>query len=134
MEKKSPITPIILGNILTALGLLCYGLTFNKLIICLITVVFSIGELLMFSSTDALTDLLAKDNMKGAYFGAMGFNKLGNVIAPWMGGLLISKLGVENPIKIFIPIALITITGAFALVLAKNIFAKENVSLEAKKI
>lgn len=134
MEKKSPITPIILGNILTALGLLCYGLTFNKFIICLITVVFSIGELLMFSSTDALTDLLAKDNMKGAYFGAMGFNKLGNVIAPWMGGLLISKLGVENPIKIFLPIALITITGAFALVLAKNIFEKENVSLEAKKI
>lgn len=132
MENKSPITPIILGNILTALGLLCYGLTFNKLIICLITVVFSIGELLMFSSTDVLTDLLAKDNMKGAYFGAMGFNKLGNVIAPWMGGLLISKLGVDNPEKIFIPIAIITITGALVLVWAKNIFEKEAIGVELK--
>lgn len=135
MEKRSPITPIILGNILTAFGLLCYGLTFDKIMLCVITVIFSIGELLMFSSTDALTDLLAKPNMKGTYFGAMGFNKLGNVIAPWMGGLLISNFGVEKPIYIFLPISIVTILGTVALWAAKNSFEKiENKLVEIKEV
>lgn len=135
MEKRSPITPIILGNILTAFGLLCYGLTYDKIMLCLITVVFSIGELLMFSSTDALTDLLAKPDMKGTYFGAMGFNKLGNVIAPWMGGLLISNFGIERPIYIFLPIALVTISGMIALLAAKNIFEKKDLRfVEIKEV
>lgn len=134
MEKRSPITPIILGNILTAFGLLCYGLTTDKIMLCVITVIFSIGELFMFSSTDALTDLLAKPGMKGTYFGAMGFNKLGNVIAPWMGGLLISSFGVEKPIYIFLPISIITILGAVSLFAAKNIFEKtENKLVEIKE-
>lgn len=133
MEKRSPITPIILGNILTAFGLLCYGLTYNKTLICIITIVFSVGELFMFSSTDVLTDLLAKPNMKGTYFGAMGLNKFGNVIAPWMGGLLLSKYSQSSPLYIFIPIALITLVGCIFLLTAKNIH-KRDFSLKIKEV
>lgn len=135
MEKYSPITPIIFGNILTAFGLLCYGLTTDKIMLCVITVIFSIGELLMFSSTDALTDLLAKPGMKGTYFGAMGFNKLGNVIAPWMGGVLISSFGVAKPVHIFLPISIVTILGAVSLIAAKNIYEKnQNIFAEIKEV
>ena len=41
---------------------------------------------------DMLVDEIAKPGFKGTYFGAAGFNRLGNVIGPWLGGILLSFL------------------------------------------
>ncbi|WP_312753108.1 hypothetical protein [Rummeliibacillus suwonensis] len=48
---------------------------------------------------DILTDELANPKMKSTYFGAMGLSRLGNVIAPSLGGLLLSFYGIENSLS-----------------------------------
>ena len=49
------------------------------------TIIFTIGEVLMFSMTDVFIDDIAVAHLKGTYFGAMGFSGIGAVIGPWFG-------------------------------------------------
>lgn len=59
-------------------------------------VLFTIGEVLLFTMMDMLIDRIAKPEWKGTYFGTIGFNNLGNVIAPILGGLLLDQFGAAN--------------------------------------
>lgn len=47
-----------------------------------IIITFTIGEVLLFSMMDLFADQIAKPELKGTYFGAIGFSQLGNVIGP----------------------------------------------------
>lgn len=87
-SKFPPIVPLILGNICVALSLLLVGLAGGVALLMISVVLFTIGEVLLFTMMDMLIDRIAKPEMKGTYFGTIGFNNLGSVMAPIFGGVV----------------------------------------------
>ena len=72
---------------------------------------FTVGEVLMFTLMDVLVDRIAKPELKGTYFGMIGFNNLGNVSAPILGGFLLDSFGANEPMLVFAPIAISAVCG-----------------------
>ncbi|MNW07911.1 hypothetical protein D3C71_2046050 [compost metagenome] len=67
---------------------------------------------------DMLIDRIAQPEWKGTYFGTIGFNNLGNVMAPILGGLLLDQFGATNGPAVFVPLALTTALGLPFLIIA----------------
>ncbi|WP_418041579.1 MDR family MFS transporter [Paenibacillus xylanilyticus] len=99
----SPIASLILGNILIAGSLLLFGWA-DGLVLLFISVI-------LFTMMDLFIDRIAKPENKGIYFGTIGFNHLGSVIAPVFGGLLLGHFGAANGSFVFVPLALATALG-----------------------
>lgn len=125
-SRFPPIVPLILGNICVALSLLLFGIADGVALLMFSVVLFTIGEVLLFTMMDMLIDAIAKPEWKGTYFGTMGFNNLGNVMAPILGGLLLDQFGAVNGPAVFIPLALTTALGLPFLITAhKRLLARQ---------
>ncbi|MEK4880218.1 MULTISPECIES: MDR family MFS transporter [Paenibacillus] len=132
-SKFPPIVPLILGNICVALSLLLVGLAGGVALLMISVVLFTIGEVLLFTMMDMLIDRIAKPEMKGTYFGTIGFNNLGSVMAPIFGGVLLDHYGAQNGLTIFVPLALTTAFGLpFLLVAHKRLVAREKLTLSVE--
>lgn len=118
--RFSPIVPLIAGNLCVACSLLMFGLFPYLWTMMLGVVVFTIGEVLMFTMTDVLVDRIASPELRGTYFGMFGFNNLGNVLAPLLGGFLLNGFGANHAVPIFAVIALTTAFGLPFLLLARK--------------
>lgn len=132
-SKLSPIVPLILGNICVALSLLFVGLASGVALLLISVILFTIGEVLLFTMMDMLIDRIAKPELKGTYFGTIGFNNLGSVMAPILGGVLLDQFGAQDGLTIFVPLALTTALGLPFLILAhKRFTAKEKLTLNTE--
>lgn len=117
-SKYPPVVPLILGNICVALSMLLFGVAGGVALLMFSVVLFTIGEVLLFTMMDMLIDRIAQPEWKGTYFGTIGFNNLGNVMAPILGGLLLDQFGAGNGPAVFIPLALTTALGLPFLITA----------------
>ncbi|KOY15183.1 MDR family MFS transporter [Paenibacillus xylanivorans] len=117
-SKFPPVVPLILGNLLVATSLFLFGIAEGVMVLMISVILFTIGEVLMFTMMDMLIDRIAKPEWKGTYFGTIGFNNLGSVMAPIMGGLLLTQFGTGNGLFIFVPLALTTALGLPFLIIA----------------
>lgn len=111
-SRFSPVVPLIIGNMCVASSLFLFGAFPYLWTMFLAVILFTVGEVLMFTMTDLLIDRIAKPGLRGTYFGMFGFNNLGNVMAPLLGGFLLDGLGVSHSVLIF---AIIAVTTAFGL-------------------
>ncbi|MDQ0217835.1 MFS transporter [Peribacillus cavernae] len=112
LSKRFPsVLSIATGNLVVSLALL--GFAFAKTVpaLILIMLLFTIGEVLMFSMTDVFIDELADPAMKGTYFGAMGFSGFGGVAGPWLGGVLLGHFGTGQPFYLFGMLSVAAIFG-----------------------
>lgn len=100
-KRYSPLTSIMLGSFLTSLGLIGFGIAREMPSWIIVVIIFTAGEVLMFSMTDLFMDNIAKPGLRGTYFGAMGFTQIGNVIGPALGGFLLDSYGYDHPILVF---------------------------------
>ena len=133
-SKFPPIVPLILGNICVALSLLLFGMPGGVALLMFSVVLFTIGEVLLFTMMDMLIDRIARPEWKGTYFGTIGFNNLGNVMAPILGGLLLDQFGAANGPAVFIPIALSTALGLPFLITAhKRLKIREHAAAEGQR-
>lgn len=132
-SRFSPIVPLILGNICVALSLLLFGISGGLPLLLFSVVLFTIGEVLLFTMMDMLIDRIAKPEWKGTYFGTIGFNNLGNVLAPVLGGVLLDQFGAQNGPAVFVPLALTTALGLPFLIAAhKRLKIRESGAAELK--
>lgn len=92
-EKKTPLTAIVVGNVMYALGDIGFAFAGTWLIFVIAMVLFTFGEILTFTSGDVLIDRMAPEAMRGSYYGAKSFSNLGQFIGPWLGGLLLAAYG-----------------------------------------
>jgi MFS family permease len=118
-KKYSPILSIILGNVICSTGLIGFGLADTIPIWIVMVIIFTFGEVLMFSMTDMFMDTIAKPNLRGTYFGAMGFTQIGNVVGPALGGFLLDYFGYNNPLMVFGSLFLLSIIGVPILINVK---------------
>ncbi|MFD1175169.1 MDR family MFS transporter [Paenibacillus puldeungensis] len=119
-SRFSPIVLLIAGNLFVACSLLLFGMFHTIWAFMVGVVVFTIGEVLMFTMTDVLIDRIAKPELRGTYFGVFGFNNLGNVIAPLLGGFLLDAFGASSALLIFTILALTTACGTPFLLIANR--------------
>ncbi len=117
-SKLPPVVPLIAGNFCVAGSLLIFGAANQIGMLMLGVVVFTIGEVLMFTMMDVLIDRVAKPEWRGTYFGTIGFNNIGNVLAPILGGFLLDGAGAGNGLMIFVPLAITTAFGIPLLLIA----------------
>ncbi|CAI6041869.1 Na(+), Li(+), K(+)/H(+) antiporter [Paenibacillus sp. JJ-100] len=130
-RNAPPLVPLILGNLLVAASLLLFGIAEGIVLMMVSVILFTVGEVLLFTMMDMLIDRIAKPEWKGTYFGTIGFNNLGNVLAPVMGGLLLSQFGPANGPLVFIPIALTTALGIpFLFIAHQRLVVREKKQVE----
>lgn len=128
-----PAVSLIVGNAFVASSLLVFGLFESRWTMMLGVIIFTIGEVLMFTLMDLLVDRIAKPELRGTYFGMIGFNNMGNVLAPVIGGWLLTSLSAEQPLMIFLPLALLTACGIPFLLLAHWKMRDRNIDQPADK-
>jgi MFS family permease len=64
-------------------------------------VVFTTGEILCYVIGDVLIGEIAPAHLRGAYYGAGGFMIIGQSAGTWIGGMLLSALGMGQGPVIF---------------------------------
>jgi MFS family permease len=89
-EKFKTMQVMIIGSVLMAAGLLSFSFVNGWVTAILSIVLLTMGEILIFPSNSMLIDQLAPDHLRGTYFGAGQFRKIGNFIGPIFGGYLLS--------------------------------------------
>lgn len=94
-KKYTPLVSIMTGTLFVSGGLFGFGIVESTLGAAMCTIIFTIGEVLMFSMTDVFIDDIAVSHLKGTYFGAMGFSGIGAVIGPWFGEYFSITTGIK---------------------------------------
>lgn len=118
-KKYSPIVSIMVGNMLCALGVFAFSLAESIPSWGAVIILFTIGEILMFAMTDAFIDSIAKSDLRGTYFGAMGFTQIGSIVGPSLGGLLLDHFGYGDALSVFGLLAGLSLLGVPVLYAVK---------------
>ncbi|MDQ0194272.1 MDR family MFS transporter [Paenibacillus wynnii] len=130
-SKFPPLIPLILGNFCVAVSLLLFGFAGSIALLMFSVVLFTVGEVLLFTMMDMLIDRIAKPEWKGTYYGTIGFNNFGNVMAPIVGGLLLDQFGAHNGPAVFLPLALSAALGLPFLITAhRRLTLREKITLK----
>ncbi|GKQ34044.1 MFS transporter [Streptomyces sp. A012304] len=93
MDRRNPVTSIVVGGLLTVLGMAGFAFAENVWHFVAAMVVFSLGEILIYPAEFAIIDRIAPEDRRGSYFGAQTFAQLGVFIGPYTGGLLLAAYG-----------------------------------------
>ncbi|MCY7617218.1 MFS transporter [Bacillus pumilus] len=133
-KRYSTILSLTTGNILLAGSLFAIAFSQSLGMLAFIIVVFTIGEVLLFAMMDLFVDNVAKPEVKGSYFGAMGFSQLGSVIGPFVGGLCIDYFGAAHPFSIFSVLSMVTIAGVPFLLIGYYRLKKRSAAAVAVKV
>ncbi|PEM47283.1 MDR family MFS transporter [Bacillus wiedmannii] len=136
-KKYTPLVSIMVGTLFVSGGLFGFGIVESTLGAAVCTIIFTIGEVLMFSMTDVFIDDIAVSHLKGTYFGAMGFSGIGAVIGPWLGGVLLDYYGYQKGFIVFSALAIISTVAFPVLLVTKGLLKKRydkncNLELHAK--
>lgn len=136
-KNYTPLTSIMVGTLFVSGGLFGFGIVESMLGAAVCTIIFTIGEVLMFSMTDVFIDDIAVAHLKGTYFGAMGFSGIGAVIGPWFGGVLLDYYGYQNGFVVFSALAIFSTVAFPVLLVTKGLSKKRydrnsNIGMHAK--
>ncbi|WP_372632582.1 MDR family MFS transporter [Cohnella sp.] len=107
-DKLKPLTVLAVGIVFYALGNVGFGLSGSWATFILSMIVFTFGEMLTFPAGNMLTDRIAPDGMRGAYYGAQSFSSLGHFLGPWVGGMLLSGY---NGTVLFLTMAVVSVSA-----------------------
>ncbi|OCA90657.1 transporter [Bacillus sp. FJAT-27225] len=132
-KKFPPILSIMAGNLLSGFSVFLFAFSESVPAWGAVIFLFTIGEVLMFSMTDAFLDSIAKPELRGTYFGAMGFTQIGNIAGPSLGGFLLGYFGFGEPLPIFGLLAGISLLGVPVLFSVKLLMRKPLISREPPK-
>ncbi|WP_323703840.1 MFS transporter [Mammaliicoccus sp. Dog046] len=109
-------TSIIVGGVLMPIGLFFMGVMDHLLYQGMAMVLFTLGEMLVFTMVDIQIDELSEENYKGSYYSLAGLQKLGGLLAPLLGGLLLDHL--HNSIELFGILSLISFVSIIFFVMS----------------
>ena len=90
-EKFRLMQVMVVGTVFMAAGLVAFSFVNGWTTAILAIVLLTIGEILIFPSNSMMIDQLAPEHLRGTYFGAAQFRKIGNFLGPLIGGYLLSQ-------------------------------------------
>jgi len=92
-EKFRTMQVMMAGAVFLSAGMLAFGFVTGWYTGILAIVFITIGEILIFPSSSYLVDQLATDELRGTYFGAAQFRRIGHFLGPIAGGYLLNEAG-----------------------------------------
>ncbi|MGA9225987.1 MAG: MFS transporter [Mesobacillus sp.] len=92
-ERFKTMQVMMAGAVFLSVGMMTFGFVSGWYTAILAILFVTIGEILIFPSSSYLVDQLATDELRGTYFGAAQFRKLGHFIGPIAGGFLLKEAG-----------------------------------------
>lgn len=104
-------TAIISGSTLMPIGLFFMGALGNFVFQALAMILFTLGEMLVFTMIDIRIDEISEKDYKGSYYSLVGLQKIGALLAPLIGGALLDK--ISNSIELF---SILSITSLISVV------------------
>jgi MFS family permease len=128
-EKFKPMQVMIGGAAFMASGLLLCSFINGWITAIFSIVLLTLGEILIFPSNSMLIDQLAPDHLRGTYFGAGQFRKVGNFLGPIIGGFLLSHYHGQI---MFWTISLVVLGSILFFTIGNRSFVKLNVSSTEK--
>ncbi|WP_421385111.1 MDR family MFS transporter [Bacillus salacetis] len=129
-EKFRPMQTMVFGALIMMLGLMGFGFS-NGWVLSIVSVaLLTLGEILIFPANSVLIDRLAPENLRGIYFGAGQFRKVGNFAGPVLGGFLFSEVG--GSVMLWV-VSLIALSSILFFSLGNRSFAKTELP-EAKSV
>ncbi|MBV7504643.1 MFS transporter [Bacillus sp. sid0103] len=117
-EKFRLMQVMVIGAVFMAAGLVSFSFVNGWVTAIVAIVLLTIGEILIFPSNSMMIDQLAPEHLRGTYFGAAQFRKIGNFLGPVIGGYLLSQFQGQ----IMFWILAITTLGSVIFFLAGNKF------------
>jgi len=99
-EKFSLMQVMVVGSIFISAGLIGFSFAIGWITAIIAMLLLTLGEILIFPSNNMMIDQLAPEHLRGTYFGAAQFRKIGNFLGPILGGFLLSHL--SGPIMFWI--------------------------------
>ncbi|TDK63151.1 MFS transporter [Bacillus salipaludis] len=124
-EKFKPMQAMLAGSIFMAAGLFGFSFVSGWVTAAFSIILLTLGEILIFPSSSILIDHLAPENLRGAYFGAGQFRKIGNFLGPVLGGFLLSHVHGQ---VMFWMIAVITLGSLFFFTAGNKVYIKTRVA------
>lgn len=109
-EKKTPLTGILWGNGLYALGGLGFAFSDSWVTMILSMVIFTLGEVLCFPAGSIMIDKIAPDGLRGTYYGAQNLKELGRFMGPPIGLFIVSAYGI---VPLFIGAAVVALASSY---------------------
>jgi MFS family permease len=107
--KYSPLTAIVVGNLMFALGDIGFAFSHSLIWMIISMGVFTFGEILNYPAANMLIDKLAPEHMRGTYYGAQTLTNIGHFMGPWIGGFLLVSYGGST---LFLVIAILSMIGS----------------------
>lgn len=92
-EKFKTMQVMMAGAVFLSVGMLSFAFVTGWYTAILAIVFITIGEILIFPSSSYLVDQLATDDLRGTYFGAAQFRRIGHFLGPIAGGFLLNEAG-----------------------------------------
>ncbi|MGF2616066.1 MFS transporter [Rossellomorea vietnamensis] len=120
-EKFNPMQTMVTGAIFIRLGLAGFGFTDGWILSIVSVTLLTLGEILIFPANSVLIDRLAPQHLRGIYFGAGQFRKIGHFAGPVMGGFLFHEAG--GTIMLWL-VSLIALTSLFFFSYGSRSFVK----------
>jgi MFS family permease len=122
-QHMNQIRVICLGFLVFGCGVISFGF-FEQMpmMFILSMIIFSIGEILVFSNANLLIDQISPANLKGSYFGILEIGRMGYVFGPYLGGLIIQY--ASGP-TMFVSLGLLSFISIFFYKYGDTIYQKK---------
>ncbi|PLR96130.1 MFS transporter [Bacillus sp. T33-2] len=125
-EKFKTMQVMMVGAVLLTAGLLGFSFVDGWVTAIISMVLLTMGEILIFPSSSYLVDQLAPDHLRGTYFGASQFRKIGHFAGPIIGGFLLSE---ANGTVLFIVMAAIAFGSIIFFAQGNKVFIKTTATI-----
>lgn len=106
-ESISTTTSLMIGSGLLSIGLFFFGQSDSILWLIVAMVIFTAGEVLVFTMVDIHLDGMCEDHEKGTYFALSGVKSVGRIAGPSLGGVLLDTM--SSGAMVFFIISLVTL-------------------------
>ncbi|MDZ5472870.1 MFS transporter [Bacillus sp. 31A1R] len=124
VSKFKPMQVMKVGAILTSLGLIGFGMSQGWVIAIIAMTLLTLGEILIFPTNSLLIDELASEQLRGTYFGASQFRKLGSFLGPVLGGYLFNYF--DGP-TMFMIISIISLGSLYFFTIGNRVYANAHI-------
>ena len=92
-ERFKTMQVMMAGAVFLSAGMIIFGFVTGWYTGILAILLVTVGEILIFPSSSYLVDQLATDELRGTYYGAAQFRRIGHFIGPIAGGFLLKEAG-----------------------------------------
>jgi MFS family permease len=121
-ERFKTMQVMMAGAVFLSLGMLTFSFVTGWVTGITAIVFITVGEILIFPSSSYLVDQLATDELRGTYFGAAQFRRIGHFLGPIAGGYLLKEAGGTI---LFMFISLAVLGSILFFVQGNRIFVKK---------